>query len=183
MPFEAGELLVDRISGMRSVDSLAFTAADNLRLDELREAAGDVFGTVDPDTDYGVFRFALTVHDEALSNKLAAFDQSIKRTELLIPFALGLALAAGLLIGFITTRSEKNAYSLSRSAGMTKRKLLVSALAEQLVLPLLACAVMGAVFNKPLPALAVLAFYAVGCLVAVVRAVSVSPSRLLREQE
>ena len=183
MPFDAAMELTDRISGTRSVDSIAFLAKDNERLDELREAAGKVFGTVDPEGSSGKYRFALTVHDEALTEKLAAFDQNLRRTECLIPAALALTLAAGLLMGFIATRSEKNAYALARSVGLTKKRLLASSFAEQLALPLLACLIMGAVFRRPLAALLVLALYALGCLIAVLRAASVSPSKLLREQE
>ncbi|MBQ6235585.1 MAG: hypothetical protein IJK54_06665, partial [Clostridia bacterium] len=109
--------------------------------------------------------------------------QNIERTGYLIPIMLALALAAGFLMGFIATRNESNTYALMRSVGMTKRKLLCAALLEQLLLPLLACAVMGVVFRAPLGALAVFLLYALGCTAAVLRAVSVSPTKLLREQE
>ena len=183
MPFGAAMLIIDRISGSRSLDSLSFLAKDNRRIDELREAAGEVFGTVDPQGNYGEHRFALTVHDEELERKVAAFDQNLRRMDILIPAGLALTLAAGLLMGFISTRSEKDTYALARSVGMTKKRLLRSALAEQLLLPLAACILTGAAFLKPLPALAVLGLYALGCFAAVLRAVSVPPTELLREQE
>ena len=183
MPFEAGERIVDRITGWRTVDSLAFLAADNRRLDELKEAASEFFGPVIPNGVSGEYRFAITVHDEDLNSTVEALSRNIARTDTLIPIALALTLAAGFLIGFISTRYEKNTYALSRSAGMTKRRLLISALIEQLILPFAACVIAGAAFRAPLPALAVLGLYSVGCFIAVIRAVRVSPARLLREQD
>ena len=65
IPFEKGMQILDRISGFRSVDALSFLAKDNHKLDELRDAASDVFGEVILDTSLsGSYRFALTVHDE-----------------------------------------------------------------------------------------------------------------------
>ena len=183
IPFETGMQILDSITGSRSLDSLAFVAKDNHTLDALRDAASDVFGTVMPDAVTGPHRFALTVHDEDLRMTVAALDSNIRRTDWLIPITLALALAAGFLMGFIATRNESSTYALMRSVGMTKRKLLLAALLEQLLLPLIACAVMGAVFRAPLGALAVFLLYALGCTVAVLRAVSVSPTKLLREQE
>ena len=183
MPFEAGERIVDRITGWRTVDSLAFLAADNRRLDELKEAASEFFGPVIPNGVSGEYRFAITVHDEDLNSTVEALSRNIARTDTLIPIALALTLAAGFLMGFISTRNEKNTYALSRSAGMTKRRLLISALIEQLILPFAACVIAGAAFRAPLPALAVLGLYSVGCFIAVIRAVRVSPARLLREQD
>lgn len=184
IPFETGMQILDRITGSRSVDALSFLAKDNHKLDDLKDAASDVFGEVIPDASLsGSYRFALTVHDEDLRMTVAALDSNIRRTDWLIPITLALALAAGFLMGFIATRNESNTYALMRSVGMTKRKLLCAALLEQLLLPLLACAVMGAVFRAPLGALAVFLLYALGCTVAVLRAVSVSPTKLLREQE
>ena len=183
IPFETGMIICDKLARARSIDSLSFLAKDNTKLDELRDAASDVFGTVDPYGTDGGLRFALTVHDEDYQLMLTALHQNIERTGYLIPVTFGLALAAGFLMGFIATRNESNTYALMRSVGMTKRRLLLAALLEQLLLPLLACAVMGAVFRAPLPALAVFLLYALGCTAAVLRAVSVSPTKLLREQE
>ena len=184
IPFETGMQILDSITGSRSLDSLAFVAKDNHTLDALRDAASDVFGEVIPDASLsGSYRFALTVHDEDLQTTIAAIDANIRRTDWLIPITLALALAAGFLMGFIATRNETNTYALMRSVGMTKKRLLLAALFEQLLLPFFAYLVMGAAFLAPLPALCTLGLYALGCAAAVIRAVSVSPTKLLREQE
>ena len=183
IPFETGMQLCNTISDGGRVDSLSFLAKDNTKLDELKDVASDVFGTVDPYAETGTRSFALTVHDENLKTTVAAIESNIRRTNWLIPITLALAITAGLLLGFIATRNESNTYALMRSVGMTKRKLFFAALLEQLLLPLVACAVMGAVFRAPLGALAVFLLYALGCTAAVLRAVSVSPTKLLREQE
>ena len=183
IPFQTGMRLCNTVSDGGRVDSLSFLANDNTKLDELRDAAADVFGTVDPYAEAWTHSFALTVHDEDLKTTVAAIESNIRRTGFLIPITFALALAAGLLLGFIATRNESNTYALMRSVGMTKRRLLFVALLEQLILPLAVCCIIGMAFRAPLGALAVFLLYALGCTVAVMRAVSVSPTKLLREQE
>lgn len=183
IPFETGMLLCDSISNGRRVDSLSFLANDNTKLDELRDAASDVFATVDPYADQGERSFALTVHDEDLTTTITAMEQNIRRMNWLIPIVFALTLAAGFLMGFITTRSEKQTYALQRSVGTKKGRLMCGVLTEQLTMPLTACAAAGAGFVAPIPALVTFLLYSCGCLTSVIRAVSVSPTRLLREQE
>lgn len=183
IPFETGMTLCDTVSNGRRIDSLSFLANDNLKLDELKEAASDVFGSVDPYADPGTRIFALTVHDEDLSTTLAAIEQNIRRTNWLIPIVFALTLGAGFLMGFITTRSEKQTYALQRSVGTKKGKLLRGVLAEQLFPPLLACTAAGAAFFAPFPALITFLLYSSGCLTSAARAASASPAQLLREQE
>ena len=183
IPFETGMTLCDSVSNGRRIDSLSFLANDNTKLDELRDAASDVFGTVDPHADYGTHNFALTVHDEDLTTTLTAIGQNIRRTNWMIPIVFALTLGAGFLMGFITTRSEKQTYALQRSVGMKKGRLLRGVLAEQLLPPLIACAAAGAGFLAPLPALITFLLYSSGCAVSVIRTAGISPSQLLREQE
>ena len=183
IPFETGMKICDELARSRTVDSLSFLAKDNTKLDELKDAASDVFDTVDPYGFAFTHRFALTVHDEDYQMMLSALHSSIERAGYLIPAVYGVTLLVGFLMGFLTTRSEKQTFALMRSVGMTKKRLLLAALFEQLLLPLAACCIMGAVFLSPLPALVVFVLYAFGCTAAVIRAVSVSPTKLLREQE
>ena len=183
IPFRTGMKMCESVSDGGRVDSLSFLAKDNTKLDELRDAASDVFGTVDPYAQSAVHRFALTVHDEDLNTAVAAIGQNIRRTNWLIPVVFALTLAAGFLIGFITTRSEKQTYALMRSVGMKKSVLLRGVLTEQLTLPFFACAISGAAFLAPLPAVITFLLYAAGCILSAVRAASVSPAQLLREQE
>ena len=183
LPFYAGMAIVDRITGWRTVDSITFTAADNRALDELKEAASEMFGTVHDDLVESEHRFALTVHDEDLRMTVAALESGMRRANAMIPVTLLFALAAGFLMGLIATRSERNTYALMRSVGMTKKRLFGSALLGQLLLPFAACVGTGAAFLAPLPALGIFLLYALGCTAAVLRAASVSPTELLREQE
>jgi len=183
LPFETGMNLCETVSNGLRVDAISFLAKDNTKLDELKDAASDVFGTVDPYAETVSRSFALTVHDEDLNTAVAAIEQNIRRTGLLIPVVFALTLASGFLIGFITTRSEKQTYALMRSIGTKKRVLLRGVLTEQLTLPFLACAIFGAVFLAPIPAVITFWLYAAGCIFSVIRAASVSPAQLLREQE
>ncbi len=183
IPFQTGMRLCETVSDGGKVDALSFLAKDNTKLDELREAASEVFDAVDPYAEARTHSFALTVHDGDLKTTVAAIESNIRRAGYLIPITFALALAAGLLLGFIATRNESNTYALMRSVGMTKRRLILAALSEQLTLPLAACGIAGAAFRAPIPAVAVFLLYALGCTVAVLRAASVSPTKLLREQE
>lgn len=183
IPFDTGMRICDGLAHARTVDSLSFLAKDNTQLDELRDAASDVFGEVDPYGVGGYYRYALTVHDEDYQLMLSALHQNIERTGYLIPAVYLITVLAGFLMGFLTTRSEKHTFALQRSVGITKKRLLLSLLIEQLSIPLLACVVSAAVFRSVLPILITFLLYALGCSVSVVRAVSVSPMRLLREQE
>ena len=183
LPFESGMKLCETVSNGLRVDAISFLAKDNTKLDELKDAASDVFGTVDPYAETVSRSFALTVHDEDLNTAVAAIEQNIRRTGLLIPAVFALTLISGFLVGLITTRSEKQTYALERSVGMKKSKLLCSILSEQLMMPLLACIVSAAVFLAPLPALITFLLYGAGCISTAARAASVSPAQLLREQE
>lgn len=183
IPFRTGMTICESVSDGGRVDSLSFLAKDNTKLDELRDAASDVFGTVDPYAVTASHKFALTVHDEDLNTAVTAIEQNIRRMDWLIPVVFALTLASGFLIGFITTRSEKQTYALMRSIGTKKRVLLRGVLTEQLTLPFLACAIFGAVFLAPIPAVITFLLYAAGCIFSVIRAASVSPAQLLREQE
>lgn len=183
LPFETGMNLCETVSNGLRVDAISFLAKDNTKLDELRDAASDVFGTVDPYAETVSRSFALTVHDEDLNTAVTAIEQNIRRMNWLIPVVFALTLASGFLIGFITTRSEKQTYALMRSIGTKKRVLLRGVLTEQLTLPFLACAIFGAVFLAPIPAVITFLLYAAGCIFSVIRAASVSPAQLLREQE
>ena len=183
IPFETGMIICDELARQRTVDSLSFLAKDNTRLDELRDAASDVFDTVDPYGHGGAHRFSLTIHDEDYQLMLSALHSNIERAGYLIPAVYVITLLVGFLMGFLTTRSEKHSFALQRSVGMTKKRLLMSVLSEQLSIPLLSCVIAALVFGSVLPILITFLLYALGCSAAIIRAVSVSPMQLLREQE
>ncbi|MBQ6235877.1 MAG: hypothetical protein IJK54_08150, partial [Clostridia bacterium] len=77
IPFETGMKICDELARMRTVDSLSFLAKDNTKLDELKDAASEIFDTVDPYSTAGGRRFALTVHDEDYQLMLTALHQNI----------------------------------------------------------------------------------------------------------
>lgn len=184
IPFAAAMRLCDKLMGARSCDSIAFTATDTRALDQLREAAGAYFGDVDPLAGENAFpRFALTVYDESFSATVAALRQNLRRTTYLLPPAVLLCLGAGILAGWLMTKGEKNAYALMRTLGMPKRGLLLAILSEQLPPPLIGAVAAAAVLNNPLAGLLGFGLYALGCFCASLRAMTISPTQLLREQE
>jgi len=184
MPFPAAQKLSVEMSQRTYVDSISFLAADNRRLDALSEAASLKFQTVDP---YGLdaqgTSAALTIHDEQYRATVAALEQNIARSGYLLPVLLLLSLGLGFLISFLTTRGEHLTYALMRTLGMTKGKLFASVLREQLLLSVLAVLITALCIGSYLPALGYLLCYGLGCCIAVIRPVRVTPTAILREQE
>lgn len=184
MPFAASQQLCIELSDRVSSDSIAFYAKDNLHLEELSDAASEVFGTVDPTaSDHSVPRVALTIHDEQYRATVAALEQNIQRTAFLLPVIMLLGLGVGFLISFLATRGERRTYALMRTLGMTRIRLFGSVLREQMVLAILAVAAAAVAEGAPAPALIYLLCHSVGCCAAVVRSIRVPPTAILREQE
>lgn len=184
IPFNAAQEFAGEISNRWSCDSITFTAADNLRLEELALAASEYFGEVVPAGSlYADPPFALTIHDEQYRATLATLEQNIRRTQILLPLLLLLGFGMGFLVSFLATRGEKRSYALMRTQGLTRGKLLFSILAEQTVLPLAAAVIIGSVFGNVLPAIMYLVCHCVGCTLVAVKAVRVPPTAILREQE
>lgn len=184
MPYPASQLLAERLSGFVTTDSAAFLLADNTKAEELLQSAGEYFAPVQP----GVYapqgsRFGLIIRNEQYKATMAAMEQNIRRLQYLLPLIAVLSLAAGFLVGFLATRSEARVYALMRTLGMTRGRLLGTTLLEQLILPLLAALAVGLGMGAPLPAAVFLACHAVGCAIAIFRAVRVAPAAILREQE
>ena len=70
-----------------------------------------------------------------------------------------------------------------RTLGMTQGRMLGSVMLEQLLIPLLISAAVGAALGRPGPAAVSLGFHALGALAAAVKHVCVSPNAILRSQE
>lgn len=184
LPFESCMALVAEISGRISCDSIAFLAADNLKLEELAQAASEYYGEVVPGLSENADpAYALTIHDEQYRATLATLEQNIRRTEVLLPLLLLLGFGMGFLISFLATRGEKRSYALMRTMGLTRGKLFGSILLEQTLLPLLAAAAIGGAMANIMPCLLYLVCHCVGCAAVAVRAVRVPPTAILREQE
>ena len=180
--FETSQLLADEISGgLRSFDSMSFLAADNEQLAELKEAASSMFGDVDPILTWP--KLALTVHDEQYRTTVAALEQDIQRTRYLLPLVQLLGLCAGFLISFLATQGERKTYALMRTLGMTKGRLFLSILREQLILTVLAVSLVSLLTGRAYAAVGYLICYSIGCCTAVIRSVRIPPTAILREQE
>lgn len=184
MPFPAARALCVEISQKIKVDSIAFLAADNRKLDALSEAASLQFQTVDPlGADREGVSAALTIHDEQYRATVAALEQNIERASYLLPMLLLLSLGVGFLISFLATRGERMTYALMRTLGMTKGRLFFSVLREQMLLSVLAVASAALITKQILPAAWYLLCHGLGCCIAVLRSVRVAPTANLREQE
>jgi len=183
IPFPTSQALGRQLSSVATADSASFYLKDNDQLDAFLEVAGNWFGQVQFGTvDYNGL-YGLIIQDEQYRSTLSAVEQNIRRMHYLLPLLTLLSLGAGFLMGFLATRGEGRTYALMRTIGVTRRRLFVSVLLEQLIPPAAAAVAVGAVTGKPLAALVFLICNAVGCAIVVMRSVRVSPTQLLREQE
>ena len=184
IPFGTAQRLSEEACGNGGCDAIAFLAADNEALEELQKAASPVFRSVNPligntkDSN-----LALKIYDEQYRATVAALEQNIQRTALLVPLILLVSLGVGFLVSVLATRSERRTYALMRTLGMTRGRLFGSILREQLLLPTTAAVFCAIAAGKPLSALSYLIFHTIGCCIAVVRSVRVPPTAILREQE
>ena len=184
LPFRTAQNIGVEISGQTYVDSIAFLAADNTRLEELSNAASVKFKTVDPlGVNLDGLAAALTIHDEQYRATVAALEQNIERTGYLMPVILVLSLGVGFLISFLSARGERMTYALMRTLGMTRGRLFVSILREQMLLTLLGALTAAWITGRPEPALWYVLCHGIGCCIAVIRCVCVPPTAILREQE
>lgn len=184
VPFAYAERLMKERTGSVMCDSMRFLAADNEKIDELREAASLFFGEVDPNAGASATpKYALIVRDEMYRMTLSTIAQNILRTEYLLPFILLLSLGISFFVSFLATRSENRNYALMRTVGLTQGRLFAGVLLEQSIPALLTAVTVGAVMRQPLYAGAYLLCHLTGCSIAVLRAVRVPPTMILREQE
>lgn len=185
IPYPASEKLSIEISRKVTVDAISFIAADNLALEELALAAREKLSAVDPmaPEESNPTVAALVIRDEQYNATVAALEQNIERTRFLLPVIALLGLGVGFLISFLSTRGEGRTYALMRTLGLTRGKLFVSILREQMMLCLLAVLATAMVTGKPTPALCYLLCYTVGCCAALLHPVRTAPTAILREQE
>ena len=184
IPFGTAQRLSEEACGKGGCDAIAFLAADNEGLEALHKAASPVFRSVNPLIGNSKdSNLALKIYDEQYRATVAALEQNIQRTVLLLPLILLVSLGVGFLVSVLATRSERRTYALMRTLGLTRGRLLGSILREQLLLPLTAAVLCAVVAAKPLSALCYLIFHTIGCCIAVIRSVRVPPTAILREQE
>lgn len=182
IPYPTSQNIAGHLAEAASTDSASFTVKDNSKIDEMLEVAANMFEQVDPSsTQTG--SFALTVHDRQYKATIATMEQNIRRTVYLFPLLALLGLTVGFLLGVLGTRRETRTYALMRTLGVSGFGLFCSVLIEQMIMPVLAALIVGAVLMRLLPALIFLACYLVGCIFAVIRPVTGSPTKLFREQE
>lgn len=180
IPYPCAEKLCKVISKAVSVDSVSFLLADNSAGDALIEAAAPKFLQIDP-SYVNDGKFALTVHDRSFKATTAALENNIRRIGYLLPILSVLGLGTGFLIGFLSTRGEQKNYALMRTVGLSRGKLFIAVLLEQLLLPLLGVCIVAACMRQPVPAAFFFACLLIGTAIAVIKPVFTPPTRLLRE--
>jgi hypothetical protein len=182
IPYPTSQDIAGHLAEAPSTDSASFTVKDNTKIDEMLAAAAGIFEQVDPSsTQTG--SYALNVHDRQYKATIATMEQNIRRTAYLFPLLALMGLSVGFLLGVLGTRRETRTYALMRTLGVSGFGLFFSVLIEQMFMSVLAALLVGLVLLQPLPALIFLLCYLVGCIFAVIRPVTGSPTKLFREHE
>lgn len=182
MPYPTSQNIAGHLAEATSTDSASFTVRDNTKIDEMLAVASGMFEQVDPSSTKTA-SYALTVHDRQYKATIAAMEQNIHRTAYLFPLLALLGLSVGFLLGVLGTRRETRMYALMRTLGVSGLGLFCSVLIEQMFMPVLAALIVGLILMRPMPALIFLGCYLFGCIFAVIRPVTGSPTKLFREHE
>ena len=169
------------MNGYYKFEEMSFTVKDNTRLKEMKETAKEVFIEAKPDNDRNAVDFALVFYDSNYLTTVANLKQSIGSVNFMLPFIMMLGLGLGFIISFLSTKGESRRYALMRAVGKTRVGLFFSVMCEQSIIPLFVAALCSVVFFAPLAALEFFLFYEIGCVVAVIKVVSVRPMTILRE--
>lgn len=184
IPYETSQRLSREICGVGGCDAISFLAADNEGLEHLLDKASAMFRSVNPLVGNNKSSaLAITIHDEQYRATVAALEQNIQRTTYLLPLMLLVSLSVGFLVSFLSTRGENRTYALMRSLGMTRGRLFGSILREQLLLTFLAAGVTILVMAQIFPVACYILCHSVGCCLAIIRSIRISPTAILREQE
>ena len=184
IPYETSQRLSREICGEGGCDAISFLAADNEGLEHLLDTASAMFRSVNPLVGNNKSSaLAITIHDEQYRATVAALEQNIQRTTYLLPLMLVVSLGVGFLVSFLSTRGESRTYALMRSLGMTRGRLFGSILREQVLLTVLAAGVTLLVTAQIFPVACYILCHSIGCCIAIIRSIRVSPTTILREQE
>ena len=184
IPYETSQRLSREICGVGGCDEISFLAVDNEGLEYLLDTASAMFRSVNPLVGNNKSSaLAITIYDEQYRATVATLEQNIQRTTYLLPLMLLVSLGVGFLVSFLSTRGESRTYALMRSLGMTRGRLFGSILREQLLLTVLAAGITLLVMGQPIPTVGYLLCHAIGCSLAIIRSIRISPTAILREQE
>ena len=183
LPFPAAEELMMEMSGMITGDSIRFYPRDNRQLQQLAEAAAPKFTTVDPSGAVGLYEYALVIHDEQYQAATATVLQNIRRVRLVLPVLLGISLGLGVLISYLSTRSQRHSYALMRTLGLGRGGLFATVLAQQLLPALPASLAVGLATFRPAAAGLYFGCYALGCCTAAWAVARAHPLEMVKRQE
>lgn len=154
-----------------NADSVSATVADNLKLEELREAMEYYFtdpnpagyAQENPHSFWGEpYRYAAVIHDETLRETLRSFDRDIHTLQILRPILLVLELSIAASAAFFYVHMRKRELAVARSLGTPGVKVVLTLLAEMLIWCALSSAIaVGASLAVPLCTLSPAAIAAV----------------------
>ncbi len=182
----------ETVSESYRVESCSFTIRDNTRLEESKDAIYASF--VEPslsntlsDTTYGV-----VVQDETYLKALKEIQSNLAMLRLLPPILILLTGCIGFFASYMTTRSRKKEFAVSRCLGVTQRRVFFLVLLEQVVLAVLGGMVgvgTGFWIEQQLSGRAlarsglVVAAFLLGVSIATIRVTSINVMKLMKVED
>ncbi len=179
-PFYTLSKIRSSINAFTNIDAAHAYAADNYKLDELREVAYEWFAKpnasgVKTQTDkklagLSYFPSAILIDDSKLDTAAVAMENSIKINTMCSYVVLGLSAVAGFFVGFLAIRSRKREITLMRSLGNSGLSIFAGCCAEQLLCLIIGTAIGGAAFMwRPLEHIGLfMGIYFIGTIISLV---------------
>lgn len=122
---------------MPDAESMAFSLADNNRIEEFRALASRFFTEPDYAQEDTGNKLALTINDTIYRQTVASYEKSILILSILKPFIFLCSFVIGSFVSFLVTRGRRKEFAILNSMGTTKKTMLLQGTLEMTILCLL----------------------------------------------
>lgn len=182
----------EKVSEMHRVESCSFIIRDNDRLEESKAAIYTEFVVPSLSNTLGYTTYGVLVQDETYLKTLEEIQSNLTMLRLLPPILILLTGCTGFFASYMTTRSRKKEFAVSRCLGVTQRNIFLLVLLEQVVLAMLggmAGVGVGFWIEQQLSGRAmiksgiVVAVFLMGASIAAIRVTSVNVMKLMKVED
>lgn len=197
-PWNIVAVIQKQLDGQVTADRMSASIQDNRKLDEFRALLKQHFAEVDPSgrqtenpysLTYRYYRYAVTIHDEALRQTINELSRNLQTLNYLLPLIVGLEIAVGFTSCFFYIQTRKQELSVARSLGTRGREVLLILFIEVATWSLLGAIIALAVYlpsatgSIPHAAMASIVISAVlGTLISGITIISRSGLRGIKEE-
>lgn len=154
-PYSVMSLIYQKLAQDRVINCVSATLADNQRLAEFEQEAGNWFAKPNAAgtqtewgfADYEYYPYALDIDDDLLLKSAAALETSLTINRVFTLLVFLLSAGAGFLIGFLMIRQRKREISLMRTLGTRNWAIYMGFMVEQMLCVIIGTAIGGAAFG------------------------------------